>query len=113
MANPHLVQPVVLEATHVAACSSVLMMPSLGMADDEPLEAVAGQPVRRWPTTSWSRAALNVVRWRTSAASGNSKEKPVSEGVSQRAARAADSELQCRPLSHEAVCYQTTRLIFL
>ena len=63
-------------------CSSVLMMPSLGMECDGPLEAAAGPPVRRRPTTSWSRAALmNIVRRRTSAGSGKSKEEPGPDGA--------------------------------
>ncbi len=54
-------------------------MPSLGMENDGPLEAIASAvpPVRRRPTASWSRAALmNIVRRRTSAESGHSKDEP-------------------------------------
>ena len=62
-----------------APCSSVLSMPSLGMENDGPLEAIASPapPVRRRPTASWSRAALmNIIRRRTSADSGHSKDEP-------------------------------------
>ena len=60
--------------------SSVLSMPSLGMENDGPLEATvaAPAPARRRPTASWSRAALmNIVRRRTSADSGHSKDEAV------------------------------------
>ncbi len=70
----------IFAATDVAhaPCSSVLSMPSLGMENDGPLEAIAAAgPPRRRPTASWSRAALiNMVRRRTSADSGHSKEEP-------------------------------------
>ena len=61
-------------------------MPSLGMANDGPLEAVAAMPlVRRKPTSSWSRAALNLVGRRASAGSGDGKADPAPEGATAEA----------------------------